>query len=279
MADSPLTQQQLSDLINGLTPPTLTTFAAPICTNTPTDSPFRDDNPQPGSPSNIPNNARGNAANTESAIKKSNQTVAHACDSSSYVGIVAASAGAFAGQVIMAIRATIKAIQAALGINPSSTGLANKLSAMAQWLKDQTSWILKISNAMQQFITYTNAIKQFLTFILSMPAVLLQYFKDCVSTLRKQLVAGYKSAFDSTPDPTDAEVNSIQTSLDEAKKNLAQFNSAVKLTAATTAAATISLTTPATINSGNTQMQQAATQAVFTAAGFPDQSKNYGGRP
>jgi methyl-accepting chemotaxis protein len=272
--------QQLNQLVQGLASPTANSTSPAIITETLATPLNLDDGRVPGAPANVPGAlASGNAAKAFTAIKKSNQTVSHACDSSTYVGSIVFQAGALAGNIIAGIRAGIKAIQKLFGINPSSTSLINKLKKLAQWISDQVKWINKITTALQQFIAYVNAIKQFLYFILALPAVLLNYFKDCVSTLKKQLVTGYNSAFDETSVPSDSDINDLNNSFQEVQNSISQFNSAVKAATATAAAATISLVVPTTINSGNTEAQQAATQNVFTAAGFPDASKNFGGKP
>ena len=185
----------LDSLALALTPPTANSLSKPIVTQIDANTIWVDDGRVPGAPSNVPGAlASGNAANSVTAIKHSNMTVSHACDSSTYVGMAVAQAGAFAGQIIAGIRAAAKAIQEALGFNPSSSSLKDKLESLAQWIKDQVKFINKITTAMQQFVSYVNAIKQFMAFILSLPSVLLDYFKDCVSTLKKQLVTGFKQA-------------------------------------------------------------------------------------
>jgi hypothetical protein len=269
----------LDSLALALSPPTANSTSPAIVSNLVATTEFADDGRVAGAPSNVPGAlASGNAANSVTAIKNSNKTVSHACDSGTYVGMAVFQAGAFAGQIIAAIRTAAKAIQKALGISPSSSSLSNKLKKLAQWISDQAKFIAKITNALQQFISYVNAIKQFLAFVLSLPSILLNYFKDCISTLKKQLVAGFNSAFSDTAG-TDKQVSELTSAIKDVNKSIGEFSSAVKTATGTAAAAAISLTTPTQVSSGNTQAQQAATTAVFAAAGFSDQSKNYGGKP
>lgn len=269
----------LDSLALALTPPTSNSTSKPIITELVAKTDFVDDGRVPGAPSNVPGAlASGNAANSVTAIKHSNMTVAHACDNSTYVGMVTFQAGAFAGQIIVKIREAAKAIQKALGINPSSSSLTNKLKKLALWIKDQIKFINKITQAMQQFIAYVNAIKQFIAFVLSLPSILLEYFKDCITTLKKQLVAGFMSVI-SDVNGTDKEADSLSSAINDVNKSIGEFSSAVKTAAATSAAAVVSLSTPTQVASGNTKAQQAATAEVFSAAGFGDQSKNYGGKP
>jgi hypothetical protein len=249
-------------------------------TNANAQSPNAAENPEKNSPSNTPIASSGNGNVAQTAIFKSNQTVSHACDSSTYVGAGVYQVGAFAGQVIQGIRTAVKAALEALGVSPSSSSLSNKLKKLAQYVSDITKFIKKITTYVQQFIAYVNALKQLLSYILSLPAVLLKYFVDCISTLKKQLVAGYQSAFtESGTSPTDAEVSDLNSSISSVTSSIQQFTAATTALAATSTAAAISLTVPTTIQSGNTQAQAAATTAVFTSAGFANASAQFGGKP
>jgi methyl-accepting chemotaxis protein len=228
-----------------------------------------------GSPSNSNIYVSGNGTTANGAITNSNKNLAHACDSSTYVGRAINQVGAFGGQIVQAIRNAIKAILAYFGINPSSSGLVNQLKKIAQDIKDAAVFIKKITNAITQFISYVNAIKQLLAYILSLPAVLLAYFKDCIATLRKQLVAGYQSALDNTPDPSESDINQLSGAIKDVQSSIQQVAQAAAGVVSAAATATISLLTPTQVSSGNTQQQAAATQEIFSAAGFSPTSGNF----
>ena len=230
-------------------------------------------------PSKTPDNTNvyvaGLGNKTDNAITQSNKKLAHACDSSTYVGKAIAQVGAFGGQIVQAIRNAIKAILTYFGVNPSSSGLVSQLKKIAQDIKDAAFFIKKITNYITQFISYINAIKQLLAYILSLPAVLLAYFKDCIATLRKQLVAGYQSALDNTPDPSDLDINQLSGAIKDVQSSIQQFTQATAAVVTATVTAGASLLTPTQVSSGNTQQQAAATQAVFAAAGYSSTSGNF----
>ena len=267
-----------ASLIPALTGATSTGPDSPVVmapTSTSAKSLYPDENETKG-PTNTPLAASGNALTSHSAIQQSNKTLAHACDTGSYVGLVAAQAGAVAGQVVYAIRQAIQAILKALGINPSSTGIASYLEKIAHQISDWAKLLKKITAGIQQVITYINAIKQLLAYILSLPGVLLKYFADCVKTLEKQLVAGYNSAFSETGSiPSADQITSLSSSINDIKTSINEFGTALAETTAATTALTVSLAVPTTINSGNTAAQAATTQSLFAAAGFTNTTGNY----
>lgn len=256
-------------LVNSLAPPTTSSEALPIVstnTNNAVSSNV-DENNTKGS-TNISIYATGNGATANTGLKKSNQNLAHACDSSTYVGMAIYQAGAIGGQVIQAVRNAIRAVLAYFGVNPSANGLKSQLEKIAQYIKDAAKFIKDITDALNGFIAYVNAIKQLLAYILSLPTILLTYFKDCIATLKKQLVAGFQSALDNTPDPDQAAIDDLKNTIKDVQGSIGQFTSAVGTLAATATLAVGSLLTPSQIAIANTQQQAAATQDVYSAAGY-----------
>lgn len=260
--------------VDALADPSTSSGALPIVTTSDLNpkSANVDENNTQGS-TNISIYATGNGSTAQTGIKKSNQNLAHACDSSNYVGMALAQAGVIGGQIVQAIRNAIKAVLAYFGANPSSSGLTSQLKKIAQYFDDATQFLKDITNALNGFIAYTNAIKQLLEQILSLPAVLLTYFKDCVASLKKQLVAGFQSALDNTPDPNQAAINELTNTFKSVQTSIGQFTAAVGTLAATATAAAGSLLTPGQIPIANTAQQAAATQAVFSAAGYAPPGK------
>ena len=276
MADITTIAPEATILVNSLAEANTSSEALPIVsTNTNNAiSSNTDENNTKGS-TNISIYATGNGATANTGLKKSNQNLAHACDSSTYVGMAIYQAGAIGGQVIQAVRNAIKAVLAYFGVNPSSNGLKSQLEKIAQYIKDAAKFIKDITDALNGFIAYVNAIKQLLAYILSLPAVLLTYFKDCIATLKKQLVAGFQSALDNTPDPNQAAIDDLKNTIKDVQGSISQFTSAVGTLAATATLAVGSLLTPSQIAIANTQQQAAATQDVYSAAGFSPTTNNF----
>jgi hypothetical protein len=276
MADITTIAPEATILVNSLAEANTSSEALPIVsTNTNNAiSSNVDENNTKGS-TNISIYATGNGATANTGLKKSNQNLAHACDSSTYVGMAIYQAGAIGGQVIQAVRNAIKAVLAYFGVNPSSNGLKSQLEKIAQYIKDAAKFIKDITDALNGFIAYVNAIKQLLAYILSLPAVLLTYFKDCIATLKKQLVAGFQSALDNTPDPNQAAIDDLKNTIKDVQGSISQFTSAVGTLAATATLAVGSLLTPSQIAIANTQQQAAATQDVYAAAGFSPTTNNF----
>ena len=276
MADITTIAPEATILVNSLAEANTSSEALPIVstnTNNAVSSNV-DENNTKGS-TNISIYATGNGATANTGLKKSNQNLAHACDSSTYVGMAIYQAGAIGGQVIQAVRNAIKAVLAYFGVNPSSNGLKSQLEKIAQYIKDAAKFIKDITDALNGFIAYVNAIKQLLAYILSLPAVLLTYFKDCIATLKKQLVAGFQSALDNTPDPNQAAIDDLKNTIKDVQGSISQFTSAVGTLAATATLAVGSLLTPSQIAIANTQQQAAATQDVYAAAGFSPTTNNF----
>ena len=228
-----------------------------------------------GTPSNGNPYIAGNGLNSETAIVKSNKNLAHACDSESYVGKAIAQAGAFGGKIVKAIRDAIKALLEFFGVNPSSSGLVNQLKKYTQDIRAAVKWIKDVTDGITKFISYINAIKQLLAFILTLPAELLAYFKDCVATLKKQLVSSFQEALGTTSDPTDSQIKDLQDAIKDVQGSIQEFKQATAGLVTAVAGATISLLTPTQVSSGNTEQQAAATQSIFSAAGYTSTNGNF----
>ena len=91
----------------------------------------------------------------------------------------------------MAIRKAIKAVLAALNINPSGNGIVSYLKKIANYIKDMTKFVKDITKFVNGLVIYVNMIKQLIQYILSLPAKLIAFFKDCLQQAYADL--GYKS--------------------------------------------------------------------------------------
>jgi hypothetical protein len=271
-----ISNEELAKMNIALAPPSASSGNLPIVTTSDVQpiSSNVDENNTKGS-TNISIYATGNGATANTGIKVANQNLSHACDSSTYVGMAIYQAGAIGGQIVQAVRNAIKAVLAYFGVNPSSNGLVSQLKKIAHYIQDATKFIKDITDAINGFIAYVNAIKQLLAYILSLPAVLLTYFKDCIATLKKQLVAGFQSALDNTPDPNQADIDSLKNTIKDVQNSIGQFTAAVGTLAATATLAVGSLLTPGQIAIANTQQQAAATQDVYSAFGFSPSTNNF----
>ena len=193
---------------------------APIVSTTEANAvaPNRDDNPQVNGPSNTPIYASGNASTSKTALAKSNQSVAHVCNIPAGVMNQIYKAGALGGQIVMAIRKAIKSIIAFFGINPSGNSIVQYLKKLAGWIRDGIKWLKDINKFIDGFITIVNVIKQMITFILSLPAQLMAFFKDCLEQAYAMLKAGYLSVIAAeTGAPLDSETQALIDSVKEVR--------------------------------------------------------------
>ena len=193
---------------------------------------FKDENNTQGS-TNISIYATGLAANSNTLLKKSNMTVSHACDSSTYVGGMIKQVGFYGGRIVKAIRDGIQAIIKALGFSPDSSGYVSKLQYFARWLKDRIDELKEIQDFLQGYIVFIADIRKAIAFILSLPVCLLKYFQDCLATLRKQLVAGFQQALANVGDPSDAALKEASDALKDAQKTIDAGIEQIKSTVAT----------------------------------------------
>jgi hypothetical protein len=256
-------------ILNGK--PTASNATLPIVTTgtNPPPPATNGDTPQSGSPSNTPIYASGNAANAPTALRKSNQNIAHVCNLPASVNTALFKAGATGRQIVLAIRNGIKALLKFLGITPSSNGLTSQLKKLAQDIKDATKYVKDLTDQINGLIVYVNAVKQLISYILSLPAELIIFFKDCLQKAYAQLQAGYLSVVDESTTSTDtSSSDSIISAAKDVMSQTTQLISASVALAAAPANLAINALSPSLTPVANTQAQQQATTAVFSAAGF-----------
>lgn len=232
-------------------------------------SPNADENPSQYSPTNTPILVSGNGSTSQTAIKKSNMSLSHACDSSSYVGKSVAEVGAKAGQLMRSIRDAVKAALAALGINAAASALTNQLKKIARYIQSVTKFIKEITQYVTKLVEYLNAIKQLISYLQSLPARLLQYFADCIKLLQKQLAAGFTTALgDVTGGTTD-----IQGTVRDVTSGLSGLNQKITVYAAT---ASTGLAGANQIPTNDPTAQSESTTALYEQAGYRNTSEDYG---
>jgi len=215
-------------------PPSTSSGALPIVSTKKTNatSKFKDENNTQGS-TNISIYATGLAANSDTLLKKSNMTISHACDSSTYVGGMIKQVGVYGGRIVRAIRDAIQAILRGLGFSPSTSGYVSKLQYFAQWLKDRIDELKEIRDFLQGYIVFIADVRKAIAYILSLPVCLLKYFQDCLVELRKQLVAGFQQALAGVGNPSDAALKEASDALKDTQKSIDDGIKQVKETVAT----------------------------------------------
>lgn len=182
-------------------------------------APNADNNQQPGAPT-TPINARGLGATSKTALAKSNQNVAHVCNIPAGVMNQIFKAGAMGGKVVMAIRKAIRAVLKFFGFSPSSSSLVSYLKKFADWIKDSLKWLKQINKFISGFVKAVSAIKSMISFIMSLPAKLIAFFKDCLQQAYNMLKAGYLSAVAlETGTPLDTNTQSIIDSVKEVQNS------------------------------------------------------------
>jgi hypothetical protein len=227
-------------------------------------SPNADENTtKKGAATNTPIAASGNALKTASAIKKSNNNLSKACDSSSYVGKAVAQIGLFAGQTLRAFREGVKAALAALGLSPSGNALSSKIKKVARWISDVTKFIKKITGYVTKFLAYVKLIQQAIAFIATLPARLLKYFQKCLTELKKQLVASFTEGLGLADGNSD--FKDTLNALKDVQKNVTTLTKSITTLATTTATAAAAVNVTAS-----------AAKAVFDGAGFSVQKNKFG---
>lgn len=232
-----------AELENALSDPTATAADPPTeVANDNVKSDNADENGGPGTPTvRASIYASGNAGNADTGVKKSNASVSHACDKSTYVGMAAAQIGGFGGQVVKAVRDAVKAVMAYFGANPAGAGITSQLKKLAQEIKDAAKFIQKIANAINQYTQLLNKIKQLLNYLLTLPQKLLVYFADCIRSIKQQIASSFTAALADTGDVSSTSTDDLKKAYNEVQASLKQATAAVKNVA--TAAVTATVTT------------------------------------
>lgn len=235
-----------------------------------------DDKPLTGNPT-ISILASGNANVRETGLKKSNDTVVHVCNMPMIVMRAINMAGAMGGQIVMAIRKAIKEVLAALNINPSGNGIVSYLKKIANYIKDMTKFVKDITKFVNGLVIYVNMIKQLIQYILSLPAKLIEFFKDCLQQAYAELKKGYLDAISSVAGTGDSSSETIAAAKDVMNQTAELINASGVLVSTTASVAGSLTTLDITGPTANTaQLNQAVTE-VFSAAGYgPNDPSKYG---
>ena len=225
------------------------------------------DNPIEGGPSNTPIQASGNAAKADTTTKKANLSIPHVCNIPIGIANQINKAGMVGGQIVLAIRKAIKALIDGFSANPAGQALTSFFKTVARALKNLNKAITDITKWINGLVVYVNAIKQLIAYILSLPAQLLSYFTDCLNKAYALLKSGFLDVVSTSLGTTDATSELINSAKDTIKQTAALIQNSAAL-----------VTAPIAVLAGtaqaNTADQQAATTAVFEAAGFAAPNSN-----
>jgi len=142
-----------------------------------------------------PRIVRGVIDGTQIGVTNNNQS--HICDISLELSKDVALARLKFGQVIQSIRDAIRALIAALGLDPSGEfskviTLFKKLTAE---LKKIQAWLEEIADYSKVIIEYARKVKALIDYILSLPAKLYELLKDCLSNFLSAVATGLAELF------------------------------------------------------------------------------------
>lgn len=248
-------------------------------------SPNKDENQTEGSPTQgLSPQARGNGATTQSAVSKANQNVKHVCSIPEIVQSAIFKAGALGGKIVKAIREGIKALLEFFGVSPSSNGIVQYLRKVINWIKDGIKWMKDTLEYVVGFLQIVEAIKAAIMFILSLPAKLLVYFKDCLSLMYSLLKAGYLDAVGADVSMTDVETQELIKTFGELRTETGKlvdtatklYNTTQQATNSITSFSVGSVETPETwqqsVNNLNSATEQYYTDNGYTKPAEPELS-------
>jgi hypothetical protein len=224
-----------------------------------------------GQPTNSPL-ARGEVS--KSMIHITNNKRVHVCDITSELQKNSALARAKFSSVIQWVRKQIRALLAALGLEPSGevSKLVSLAKALVRELKNINKILKEILDLSKVIIDFAKKVRAMIDYILSLPAKLLAMFRECLTEFLNALATGFKDLFalgSGSSNDTSALIKELELAADETKKIIS--NSATL--AAVPAAIVGVLSTPASAEDvaavGNT-----VTDFISTSSTPPDEAAN-----
>lgn len=146
----------------------------------------------------IPRLARGDSA--QSAIARSNASLAHVCDFRENMRYAAAWARIKFEGAVTAIRDAIKAILKALGYSPDgvSARFIEIAKSILDWLKKIQRVIARIKDFGYLIVDFTKKVRAMIDWILGLPERLKMLLKQCLTELYASLSAGFKELLKSS---------------------------------------------------------------------------------
>lgn len=146
----------------------------------------------------IPRLARGDSA--QSAIARSNASLAHVCDFRENMKYAAAWARIKFEEAVTLIRNAIKAILKALGYSPDgvSARFIEIAKSILDWLKKIQRVIARIKDFGYLIVDFTKKVRAMIDWILGLPERLKMLLKQCLTELYASLSAGFKELLKSS---------------------------------------------------------------------------------
>lgn len=281
-----MTQQDFMDMLQGKNVTNTSSSPAKVATSETTAQPTSnspdDSFTKPGSPSNTPVYARGLGASTKSGISNSNKNVAHVCSIPDVVKLAIAKAGWFGAQIVILLRKAWNAILKFFGVNPSSSAFIDYFKKIAMWIKSLTDWLKDINKYLVELLQFIKIVRDIVAFIMSLPSILLAYFKDCLKVALAALKQGYLDAIAAESIDIDKDamnvlddvkktIDEVQTAYNEVSKSVNGLVSTAGQTITMAGELATSVTNIETlVTSGDPAAGQAQLQLMMADAGYAD---------
>jgi hypothetical protein len=220
-----------------------------------------------GQPTNSPL-ARGEVS--KSMIHITNNQRAHVCDITTELQKNSALARAKFSSFLQAVRKQLRALLAALGLEPSGeiSKLVSLAKAIVRELKNINKILKEILDLSRVLIDFARKVRAMIDYILGLPAKLLAMFRECLAEFLSALANGFKDLFalgSGSETDVSALIKEIELATNEAKQIIS--NSAT--IAAVPAAIIGILATPASAAdvqaAGNTLTSYIATNSTSSS--------------
>ena len=143
---------------------------------------------QAGEPT-IPRIARGVIVGT--SIEFTNNRREHVCDIAIYVRRAMAIARIKVGEIMTTIREAIAKLLEGFSTSPLIAGISAKVRRLVQYIKQLTSIIAEINDAVQVLVENIRIIKAIIEFILGLPDYIKRLLDRCVQEAIAELKAGF----------------------------------------------------------------------------------------
>ena len=232
----------------------------------------RDDIPKPDNSPQLPTHDKDNTVGEPTTprirqgvidgtqIEVTNNNLSHVCDISIEVNKNVALARLKFGQFIQAIRDAIRALVAALGLDPSGeiSKLITLLKKLTAELKKIQAWLEEVADYSKVIIAYARKVRAMVDYILSLPEKLYELVKDCLANFFSAIASGLSDLFTLPGVQGSSDVGGLLTAIgDLANAGLGVVESGIKV-ASTPVAALGAFLTP----SSAAEQQEAANSLI-----------------
>jgi hypothetical protein len=160
-----------------------------VYTDTPAMKPVRVGEPTAPAPSNTYEGT---------GIEKSDNSRAHVCDVAGVIKYQAAFEALKNSTVFQAIRNGIEALTSGAAASPLTTGIVAAIKVLRGILRTINELLDFINGVLKTIAEFIAKVQQTIAWFLSLPARLLQQFRDCLASLYAALSGVFTSAIDAT---------------------------------------------------------------------------------